>query len=47
VLTSTDYTQTQIQSFELAHPKIYLIYELLELVKGLALQVQSYRISMT
>jgi hypothetical protein len=31
----------------LGHPNIYLIYELLEQVKGLVLQNQSYKISMT
>ena len=31
----------------MAHPKIDLIYELLERVKGLALQIQNCRISMT
>jgi hypothetical protein len=31
----------------LAHTNIYPIYELLEHMKGLVLQIQSYRISMT
>ena len=31
----------------LAHPDIYLIYEILECVKGLVLLIQSCRISMT
>ena len=33
--------------FELAHPNIYPIYELLECVKVPVLQIQNYRISMT
>ena len=33
--------------FELTHPNIYSIYELLEHVKGPVLQIQSCRISMT
>jgi hypothetical protein len=37
-LTNLATTQAQIQSFELAHPNIYLIYELLEHMKGLVLQ---------
>jgi hypothetical protein len=40
-------TQAQIQSFELAHPNIYSIYELLEHMKVLVLQIQNCRISMT
>ena len=40
-------TQAQIQGFELAHPNIYSIYELLECVKRPAPQIQSCRISMT
>ena len=39
--------QAQIQGFELAHPNIYPIYELLECVKGLVLQNQSCRTSVT
>jgi hypothetical protein len=35
-----------MQSFELAHPNIYLIYELLEFLKALILKKQHYRISM-
>ena len=46
-MTSSATTQAQIQGFELAHPNIYLIYELLEHVKGLTLQNQNCRISMT
>lgn len=40
-------TQVQIQDFDLAHPNIYRIYELLECMKGLILQIQSCRFSMT
>lgn len=39
--------QAHIQSFELAHPNIYTIYDLLECVKGLILWNQSRKISMT
>ena len=46
-LTSSDTSQAQIQGFELAHPNIYPINELLECMKGLVLQIQNYRISMT
>ena len=46
-LTNSTTTQTQIQHFELFHPNIYSIYELLEHVKGPVLQIQSCRISMT
>lgn len=35
------------QAFELARRNIYLIYELLEHMKEVVLQIQSYRISMT
>ena len=35
------YPQAQIQDFELAHPKIYTICELLDPVKGPALLIQS------
>ena len=31
----------------MVHPNIYPIYELLECMKGLVLQIQNYRISMT
>jgi hypothetical protein len=34
-------TQAQIQGFELAHSSIYLIYKLLEHMKGLVLQTQA------
>ena len=40
------YYQAQIQGFQLAQPNIP-IYEVLEHVKGLILQTQSFRISMT
>ena len=46
-LTNSATTQAQIQGFELAHPNIYPIYELLECMKGPVLQIQSCRISMT
>jgi hypothetical protein len=46
-LNNSATTQAQILGFELANTKTYLIYELLEHVIGLALQLQSYRISMT
>jgi hypothetical protein len=36
-------TQAQILDFELTHPQIYLIYELLVSVKGLVLQIQHCR----
>jgi hypothetical protein len=39
-------SQAQIQSFELAHPNIYPISELLKHVKDPVLQIQSYSISM-
>lgn len=39
--------KVQIQSFELAHSNISLIYELLELVKELILQIQSFSIFIT
>ena len=40
-------TQAQIQGFESAHPNIHPVCELLELMKGPLLQIQSRRISMT
>ena len=43
----TSSATTQIQGLELSHPSIYPIYELLECMKGLDLQIQSCRISMT
>jgi hypothetical protein len=39
------YRRAQIQDFELAHPKIYTTYELLEHLKGPVLQIPNYRIS--
>ena len=46
-LTSSAPTQAQTQGFELAQPSIYLIYDLLEHVKGPVLHSQSCRISTT
>lgn len=46
-LTNSATTQTQIQDFELAYPNMYPMYKLLELLRGLALQNQSYTISKT
>lgn len=46
-LTNSATTQAQIQGSELAHSNIYIISELLEHVKWPALQIQSFRISMT
>ena len=40
MLTSSDTSQAQIQGFELAHPNIYPINELLECMKGLVLLIQ-------
>ena len=40
-------TQAQTQDTEFAQPSIYPRYELLEHMKGLVLQNQSYRISTT
>ena len=37
----------QIPGFKLAHPKIYIICELLEHMKGTVLLIQSFRIPMT
>lgn len=47
-LTNSANTQVQIQGFDLVHPQIYLIYELLELkhVKQTILQNESSRIFM-
>ena len=45
-LASSDTFQVQIQGFELAHPKVYSIDELLECLKGPILQTPNYRISM-
>lgn len=46
-LTNSVTTQAQIQGSELFYPQIYSIYEPLEHVKRLVLQIQSGRISMT
>ena len=40
-------TQAQIQDFELVHPIIYSIYELLDHIQVVALQNQSGRITVT
>lgn len=40
-------SQVQIQRFELAHLNIYLIYDMLDCIKGTILQILQYRISMT
>jgi E3 ubiquitin-protein ligase DOA10 len=47
VIPTIQVTQAEIQSFELAYPKIYLIYSILECVKGLVLMIQSFGISRT
>ena len=46
-VTNSAPTQARIQGFELAHLKIYPIYELLEHVKGLILQIQSCGVFVT
>lgn len=46
-LNSSDTSQAQVQDYELAHPNIYSIDELLEFMKGAVLQFQNYRISRT
>ena len=46
-LTSLATLKAQIQGFELVHPNIYPIYDLLECVKGPVFQIQSCRISTT
>jgi hypothetical protein len=46
-LTSPNISQAQIQGFELACPSIYPIDKLLECMRGLVLQIQSFRISTT
>ena len=46
-LTNSATTQAHTQGFELVHPSIYLIYEILEQVKGLVLKNHSYRKSLT
>ena len=45
-LTSSATTQVQIQDFQLAYPKNYIICELLGCMKGPVLLFQSCRISM-
>lgn len=44
-LTNSAATPAHIQVFELTHPKVSPIGELLDCVKGLVLQIQSCRIS--
>ncbi|KAL6041268.1 hypothetical protein STEG23_022974 [Scotinomys teguina] len=44
---NTAATQAQNKDYELVHPNIYLIYELLEQVKGMNLQIQNSSISTT
>lgn len=46
-LTNSAPTQAQNQDYEFANPNIQTIYVLLEHIKRLVLQIQSYRISMT
>ena len=46
-LTGAVLESSGLNNFELVYPNIYPIYELLEHMKGLVLQIQSYRISMT
>jgi hypothetical protein len=46
-LASSDSSQGQIKGCELVHPNNYPIYEQLECMKGLVLQIQNYKISMT
>jgi hypothetical protein len=46
-LANSATTQAQIQDFEWSQPVIYSICELLECVKGLVLQNQSYKIFLT
>lgn len=45
--SSSDATQTQIQSFELTHPSIYPINELLDCKKRLVPQIQICRVPTT
>lgn len=44
---SSDTSQAQVQGFELTHPSIYPIGELLECTKHPVLQTQNYRTPMT
>ena len=46
-LVNSASNQAQIQGSELAHPKIYIIFEWMGLVKGPVLLFQSFGISMT
>ena len=46
-LTNTDTSQSQNHGYELAHPNIHFIYELLEHMKRINLQTENCRISMT
>jgi hypothetical protein len=46
-LTSSATTQAQIRNFKLAHTSIYSVYELLEHLKVLVLQIQRCSISVT
>ena len=46
-LTNSAISQTQIQGVKLAHPNIYLIYDLLELLKESVLQILNFLVSMT
>jgi hypothetical protein len=45
--TSSDTSQVEIQSFDLAHTNIYPINKLKKCAKALVQQIQKYRISMT
>lgn len=40
-------TQAPNKGCEVAHSNTYLIYQILEHAKGLDLQIQSYKLSMT
>lgn len=44
-LTSSETSQAQIQGWELVHPSIHPVNKLLDCVKGLVLQIQSYKIA--
>lgn len=46
-LTNSATSQAQVYGFELGNLNIYTVYDLLEFMKGLALQTQSCRTSMT
>jgi hypothetical protein len=45
--SSSDASQAQTKGFEFIYPNIYPMDELLECIKGPALLIQTYRISMT